>query len=334
MVQIPQQVLDDIRQSTKIVAATHVHPDGDALGSLLGFASLMESLGKEVLCLIEEPVPYLYRFLPESDRLHWDLNKFYEFVGKKDDSLIGVSLDCGDKSRLGERLGKELLSLKPFVVIDHHVSHQEFGTSRWVNVESSSTGEMIFELGKVLDARLGYEAAINLYVAIVTDTGSFRYQCTSARTMAIASELLALGVPVDEVNQKLYDNFSYGRLRLLQKVLASLELYQQNQVALIEVTQDMLRKTGTIMDDVETFVNFPRSVNTVKVAILIKEGEAGTVSVSMRAKGDIDVSVIAQGFGGGGHRNAAGFRRYSEDIELVKSSLLEVVGKAVANEIS
>lgn len=332
MVQIPEQVVDDLRKSTKIVAATHVHPDGDALGSLLAFAFLMESLGKEVFCLLEEPVSHLYRFLPGSERLHCDLDVYHQFVAESGGSLTCVSLDCGDRFRLGDKLGRELLALNPFVVLDHHATHQEFGTSRWVNVSSSSTGEMVFELGELMGAELSYEAAFNLYVAIVTDTGSFRYECTSSRTLQIAGQLLECGVRAEEVSERIYDNYSPGRLRLLQKVLGSVLLYENSRIALMTVTREMLQSTGTTMDDVENFINFPRSVETVKVAVLIKEGGAGNLSVSMRAKGEVDVAEIAEKFGGGGHRNAAGFRLYDMEIEELKKALLEVVGRAVNDD--
>lgn len=330
MVEIPEQVLHDLKNSRSIVATTHVHPDGDALGSLLGFAFMMESLGKEVFCLIEEPVSSLYQFLPGSERLYYDLNLYHEFAAQNG-PLTGVSLDCGDRYRLGDKLGQELLSLTPFVVLDHHASHQKFGTSRWVDVESSSTGEMVYKLAKSLGATLSYEVAYNLFVAIVTDTGSFRYDCTSAQTLRVAAELVDLGVCVEDVSAKVYDNYSPGRLLLLQKVLSSIKLHTNNHIAVMLVTQEMLHSTGTTMNDTEMFINFPRSVDSVKVAVFIKEGAAGNFSVSLRAKGEVDVSEIAEEFDGGGHRNAAGFRQQNISLSELQNTILDKVGTAIAN---
>ncbi len=332
MVQIPTQILEEIQQSTHIVAATHVNPDGDALGSLLGFSLVMETLGKKVFCLLDEPIHPAYQFLPGAERASCDITACRRFIEEGGSGLLAVSLDCGDKFRLGKKVGQELLEITPFVVIDHHLSHQEFGSSRWVNAASSSTGEMVFEIAQALGGEISSDAAVNLYAAIVTDTGSFRYECTSSRTMQVAATLLDCGVRPDKVNEKLYDNYSPGRLQLLQAVLASVELCKDNRIALMTVTQEMLHSTGTTMEDVETFINFPRAVETVKVAVLIKEGKGGMVSVSMRAKGEVDVAKIAESQGGGGHRNAAGFRRKGMSVAKVKELLLDIVGAAVDAE--
>ncbi len=333
MAQIPAPVIDDINNSTHIVVVTHVGPDGDALGSLLGFSFLMEELGKKVFCLLDEPVPPAYRFLPGAERPSCDLDEYRAFAREGQGGLLVVSLDCGDKFRLGDRIGDELLATAPFVVIDHHASHQQFGTSRWVNRESSSTGEMVVEIAEALGVPLSYAAAVNLYAAIVTDTGSFRYECTSPRTMRIAANLLECGVQPDKICEKLYDNYSPERLRLLQEVLASVKLCLDNRVALMTVTQQMLQSTGTTMNDVDNFINFPRAVETVKVAVLIKEGQDELVSVSMRAKGEVDVASIAESQGGGGHRNAAGFRCRDKSVAEVKELLLDIIGSAIAADV-
>ncbi len=330
MAQIPDQLLEDIKKSSHIVAATHTNPDGDALGSLLGFSFIMESLGKKVFCLLEKPLPKPYQFLPGAEKLSCDLAQCRAFIKEAaGDGLLAVSLDCGDQFRLGDRVGDELLAIEPFAVIDHHSSHQEFGTSRWVDKYRSSTGEMVFEIAEKLGVTLSVDAATNLYAAISTDTGSFRYECTSSRTMRIAAQLLDCGVCPDKTSEKLYDNYSPARLLLLQDALASVRLYKENRVALMIVTQKMLRNAGATMDDTDNFINFPRAVETVRVAVLIKEAGNGLFSISMRAKGEVDVAKIAESQGGGGHRNAAGFRCKGIILEQVEELLLDIVGRAV-----
>ncbi len=326
---IPQQLLDDLRNSRRIIAVTHIHPDGDALGSLLAFAAVMESIGKEVFCLLAEPVSHLFEFLPGKERLSFDLEEARSFIRNGDDTPVGVALDCGDLARIPGDLYREIADLSPFVVIDHHASHQEFGTSRWVSVDRSSTGEMVYEIAEALGAEISYEAAYNLYVALVTDTGSFRYECTSARTLEVAGDLLRRGVRAEDVSGRVYDTFSPQRLRLLQQCLASVRLLNANRIAVMRVTRQMLADTGTLIDDVENFINIPRSVETVQVAVMLKEGENGCCSVSLRAKGGVDVSRIAGEFGGGGHHNAAGFRLDDTTLAEVEARLLRLLERAV-----
>ncbi len=314
---IPEQILQDIHRNNNVVLFTHTHPDGDALGSLFGLASILESLGKKVFCFLEEPVSHLYDFLPEIDRTCTDLEDYRKFVDANSGDLVSIALDCGDDDRLGGSK-KEFLQKTPFVVIDHHRSHRNFGTVRWVDETRSSTGEMVYELAIALGADISYSAAYNLYVAICTDTGSFKYECTKPRTMQIAGELLGKGVKPEEVGGHLYDNFSPERLNLLQLVLETVTLSEKNQIAFISVTQEMITKSGATMQDLEGFIDFPRSIKTVKVAALIKETMDDYIAVSLRAKGECNVADVAKQFGGGGHRNAAGFRYQGVTLEQVR----------------
>ncbi len=314
---IPEQILQDIHRNNNVVLFTHTHPDGDALGSLFGLASILESLGKKVFCFLEEPVSHLYDFLPEIDRTRTDLEDYRKFVDANSGDLVSIALDCGDDDRLGGSK-KEFLQKIPFVVIDHHRSHRNFGTVRWVDETRSSTGEMVYELAIALGADISYSAAYNLYVAICTDTGSFKYECTKPRTMQIAGELLGKGVKPEEVGGHLYDNFSPERLNLLQLVLETVTLSEKNQIAFISVTQEMITKSGATMQDLEGFIDFPRSIKTVKVAALIKETMDDYIAVSLRAKGECNVADVAKQFGGGGHRNAAGFRYQGVTLEQVR----------------
>jgi phosphoesterase RecJ-like protein len=224
---------------------------------------------------------------------------------------------------------RELLNLHPFLVIDHHHGHREFGDYRWLDSHRSSTGEMVYELAMELDVTLSYTAAFNIYVAISTDTGSFRYENTSPRTLLIAAELVKCGVRPEEVAGYVYDNFTLQRLRLMEQVLASLELLASDQLAFIMVTNKMLADCGAMPEDTEGFINYPRALRTVKVAAFLKEMREGGVSVSLRAKGGCDVAEVAAGFGGGGHRNAAGFRFPDKGMQEVRKLVLEALSKAL-----
>lgn len=320
---IPDDIRDIILNARNIALFTHVHPDGDAVGSLLGFSYILENLGKNVFCYLEEPVPYLYDFLPGCEKVSTSMTELEAFL-QNDGEVAAISLDCGDRDRLG-RQKDQILQISPFIVIDHHRSHKDFGMYRWVDPDRSSTGEMVFELAGMLGADINSPCAYNLYVAISTDTGSFRYEATTSRTMRIAAELIDLGVNPDEVSGKIHNNYTLERLRLMEMVLGTLTLYASGKIALINVSRQMFDKSGALPEDVDGFIDFPRSISSVKVAAFIKEGENGKVAVSLRAKGECDVAKIAKLYGGGGHRNASGFRFADKSVEevrqLVKSTL-------------
>lgn len=324
---IPEEITHNIAQSENIVLLTHVNPDGDALGSLLGFADILEGAGKKVFCYLEETIPYLYGFLPGNERISTSLEALNDFV-TRNDRVIAISLDCGDSKRLGKNR-EQLLLTQPFLVIDHHRSHRDFGTDRWVDATRSSTGEMVYELAMQMGYALSLDSAVNLYVAISTDTGSFRYDATSPKTLRIAADLVEMGVKPDEVASLVYNNYTPARLRLLELVLGTLKLYKSGEVALIHVTESMFLETGAVPVDVEGFIDFPRAINTVKVAAFVKEGKNGTVSISLRAKGECDVARIANAYNGGGHRNAAGFRFSGMSTDQAESAVIDILKKAL-----
>jgi bifunctional oligoribonuclease and PAP phosphatase NrnA len=325
---IPERLIAEIQAASNLVLLTHSHPDGDALGSLFAFADILDALGKKVFCFLEEPVSHHYDFLPDIWRANSSLEDFREFVLNAGKDIIMVGLDCGDDDRLGKSK-TEFLKIEPFLVIDHHRSHRAFGTISWVDPCRSSTGEMIYELAQALNAPVSYNCAYNLYVAICTDSGSFRYECTTPRTMRIAAELLQKGVRPEEVGSHLYDKYSVERLKLMEMVLATISLFARDQIAFMHVSRKMLQESGAAIQDVEGFVDLPRSLHSVKVAVLLKETGNEVVAVSMRAKGQCDVAAVAKEFDGGGHRNAAGFRCYGKTIEQVQMEVRDALCKVL-----
>lgn len=311
----PKEIVDIIEGAENVLVATHVYPDGDALGSQIALGGILESLGKNVFLYSEETVSYLYEFLPGCEKLNVTLPGLQSFD-------CAVALDCGDRLRLGREMDR-LLEIHPFIVIDHHEGHKEFGDIRWVDAKRPSTGEMVYDLAQTLKADVSYEAAYCLYTAIVTDTGSFKYSSTTADTFRVAGELVAKGVKPSKVAGKIFDNFTVNRLQLLKDVLGTLTLHEGNRIAFITVTRDMFAQTGAGEADTESFINFPRSLASVKIAAFLKETKDGLVSVSMRSKGSKhDVAQVARKFGGGGHRKAAGFKVRDIAIEEVRAQLL------------
>lgn len=313
-----------ILEKGHILLATHYNPDGDALGSLLGLGDILDGMGKRVMRYLEEPVSSLYRFLPGCGQVQTDIAQVREFAAQAGDDLLVLCLDCGDVHRLG-RHHEELVGLRPLMVIDHHRGNEGFGDGVWIEPHRSSTGEMIYDLAVALNATISPRAAECLYAAINTDTGSFRYESTSSHTFAVAGALVHRGVRPEVIANHLYDNYTLGRLRLMQEVLATLEMHERDRIAVIRVTSKMLERTFTTMADTEYFINFPRAVATVRVAVFLKEIEAEHISVSLRAKGLCDVAQIAARFGGGGHRNAGGCRFKGQSLDSVRDLLVDVL---------
>lgn len=327
MGKIPDLLLDYLKSTEKILLFTHVRPDGDAIGSMFGLGIILHDMGKQVICCLEEPVPSAYEFLPEGSLSVVGVDAVENAIGDKSEYL-GISLDSGDLTRLGPFAGT-FNELGRTYVIDHHKSHTAYGDGDWVVPQASSTGEMVFGLAKEIDAYISLEAALNIYVAIVTDTGGFRFESTGANTHAVAGELLSLGVRPESVGVKLYDNWTEQRVRLVELVLATLEVSFDGQIATVYVDQDMLKKTGTTLDDTDELVDYPRSIESVKVAAFFKEAGNGLISISLRAKGEVDVSMVAEKFGGGGHRNAAGFRLPDKSVLEARSQVVKALESAL-----
>ena len=313
--QVPSQIIEALRQADNVLIVSHVFPDGDALGSQLALGEILESLGKKVYYYCEEFVSTMYEFMPGSEKLKNDLPDIALFDA-------AVAVDCGDRFRLGLEVDT-LLQIHPFIVIDHHAGHRNFGDISWVEADRSSTAEMIFDLALGLNADISYNAAFCLYTAIVSDSGSFKYESTSAYTFHVASHLLNRGVIPSEVAGKLFDNYSVNRLWLLEKVLGSLEIHADGQIAVISATNEMFEASGAKREDTEEFINLPRALGSVKVAAFFKETLDGYIKVSLRAKGECDVSQVALKYGGGGHRNAAGYRVNDKSITEIQDELLQ-----------
>jgi phosphoesterase RecJ-like protein len=315
MIQPPNEILSTLQEAKRVLVAAHIYPDGDALGSQLALGECLESLGKEVFFYSEEKVGHLYDFLPGCEKLRHAVADISGF-----DCVVTV--DCADAQRLG-KLADRLLSAKRLIMIDHHAGHNLFGDLHWVDPGRASTGEMVYDLMVALGAEISCDAAYCLYTAVVSDTGSFRYSSTTADTFRVAAELVNRGVKPSEVAGKLFDNFTINRLRLLKLVLDSLEVHADDRIAFITATREMFDETGTTPADTENFINYPRSLLSVRVAAFIKETRNGVVSVSLRSKGDdCDVAAVAIEFGGGGHRNAAGFKIVDGERTAVSRDLL------------
>ena len=308
-------IAQELKNNERFLLATHVNPDGDAIGSLGALALVLEGMGKQVVAYCQDEVPEFLRFLPYADRIVSEISGLDRFE-------VAVVLDCGAFDRIGSAV--EVLQLVGKIIhIDHHSSSGDFGQLNLVRPECSSTAEILYEIFQAIPVSLTPEVAENIYTAILTDTGSFRFANTTARTLAIAAEMVSLGVAPEKVAGEIYDSMSPERIELLARSLDTLTLRSNGRVAAMHVSRRMLEETGTSFIDTDGFVNYPRAISTAEIAIFFREMDADEVNVSLRSRGGLNVAEFARIHGGGGHHNAAAFRLGGSLSEVVEKVLTE-----------
>ena len=301
----------ELENNERFLVATHVNPDGDAIGSLGALALVLEGMGKQVVAYCQDEVPIFLRFLPYADRIVRE-------ISDPDHFEVAVVLDCGELDRIGSA-AEVLQHVRKIIHIDHHSSSDDFGQINLVRPECSSTAEILYEIFQAIPVSLTQEAAENIYTAILTDTGSFRFGNTTSRALAIAAEMVSLGVLPEKVAGEIYGSMSPERIKLLSLSLNTLTLRNNGRVAAMQVSRRMLEDTGTNLIDTDGFVNYPRAISTAEIAIFFREMDADEVNVSLRSRGSLDVAEFARIHGGGGHHNAAACR--------LRGSLSEVMDK-------
>lgn len=292
-----QKINDAIADSASFLITTHESPDGDAVGSSLALACYLKGLGKDVTVHMCDPVPELYTFLPLTDSV-------LQYIPERRYDICFV-LDVGEFRRAGKAV-VECRSIGAFINIDHHLSCDEFGAINLIDSTASATGALIYRIVKSAGHPVTSEIAHCIYTAVITDTGSFRYSNSNPEAFAIAGEMIASGVNAWDVAEKLYESQPRKRLELLAEVLPTLTFSSAGDVASVTVTLDMYARTGTGAELTDGFINYPRSIRGVEVAILFRELKPGSWKVGFRSKGKIDVARLSAAFGGGGHHNAAG----------------------------
>jgi phosphoesterase RecJ-like protein len=308
-----EAIARELRDNKYFLLTTHVNPDGDAIGSLGALALVLEDLGKQVVAYCQDEIPGFLRFLPYSERIVREIPGPNRFD-------VAVVLDCGELDRIGNA-AEALQQVEKIIHIDHHSSSDDFGQLNLVRPECSSTAEILYEIFQVIPASLSSEAAQNIYTAILTDTGSFRFANTTARALDIAAEMVALGVAPDKIASEVYESMSPERLRLLALSLNTLTLRANGRLATMQVSRAMLEETKTSVMDTDGFVNYPRGINTAEMAIFFREMDSGKVNVSLRSRGRLNVAEFARNHDGGGHHNAAAFRAEGSLTEVVEEVL-------------
>lgn len=299
-----ERVGAELRARDRFLLTAHEGPDGDALGSLLGMHHLLRALGKDSLMFLaakEFPLPIEYRFLPLEE-------VFHEPPADMADRTI-VFLDCGNVDRMPVDF---LTSGGNFTInVDHHHDNTRFGDVNLVQVDASSTSEIVYDLAHLLEVPITAEMAAALYVGLITDTGRFMYENTNAHTHRVAAELIDAGVDVDDTYRRLYEHVPLEKLRLVSRALDGIQLHCSGKLVVCYITSADYAATGAGEEMTEGIIDHLRSIEGTKVAAVIRDlGERGRAArkVSLRSsEGDLDVSAIARQHGGGGHKRAAGF---------------------------
>ncbi|WP_419660257.1 phosphoesterase RecJ domain protein [Desulfosarcina variabilis str. Montpellier] len=310
-----KKIIQQLAKSEHVLLASHIKPDGDAIGALLAMGIALEKQGCQVVLFNESSIPEVYRFLPAVGRIQKKLTDWQRFD-------TAVILDCGVLSRVGSA-ADDIATIPVIINIDHHTTNNRFGHFHLVDVNACATAEIVYRL--ILEMKLDVDVAMAtaIYTGILTDTGSFRFSNTNQAAFSICEAMVAAGVKPSTVAQHVYGAYSLGRIKLLNLALDSIEISNNGYLSIMTVTREMLACTDTQPEDADGLINYARRIRDVKVAALIHELENNTAPpprkqyhVSLRSDGSVDVSNIAMKFGGGGHAGAAGFSVESSLVEL------------------
>ena len=311
------QVVELVEKKDRFAITSHIRPDGDSLGSSLGLYWLLRALDKDVEVTMRDTAPHAYQQLPGAAAI-----RVTPSVDRPYDAVFVI--ECSDIDRPG------LIDLeKQFVVnIDHHSTTALFGAINWIDSTASAVGEMIYNLCKATGVRVTKEIAECVYTALLTDTGSFHYSNTTERTFKIASELVRTGIKPAKTAEAIFGSYQWPKIELLSLVLATAKRDETGHIAWMEQTLEMQEQTRASEEDADGFVNYPLSVGEIEATALFKECSPGVYRTSLRSKGDVNVAKVAEQFGGGGHRNAAGCT-LKGNLESVERQVVPLLQDAI-----
>jgi bifunctional oligoribonuclease and PAP phosphatase NrnA len=312
-----QSIVDAIRARQHFVVSSHERPDGDSIGSELAMAFALRALGKTVRVVNSDPAPPPMQAFPGVP----DIEIANRIDGEFDAAII---MECSDLSRTG------VAGLDRFFVIniDHHPGNKGYGDIRWFDESAAACGEMVFTLIRALDVPLSVDIATHIYLAILTDTGSFHYSSISPQTFDICRQALEAGVDPVGVARNVYDSNNMGRLKLFGSVLRAMQLDASGRIAIVYVDHEMAREAGGTYEDTEGLVNLPLTVKEIQAVVFFKQLEGEQYRVSLRSKGDVDIASVAKEFNGGGHKNAAGCT-VDGPIDSIQKMFIQMIDKAI-----
>jgi phosphoesterase RecJ-like protein len=319
---ILHQIRDDIRRRQRFLITSHARPDGDSIGSQLAMAYALDALGKDVRIVNADAAPDHYLDFPGMDRI-----EITREVDANVDALI--VMECSD---LG-RTGIAGLEGHHIINIDHHGGNRMYGALNWFDESAAACGEMVFDVIRALEVTLSFEIATHIYLAILTDTGSFHHSNITPRTFDICRQAVEAGVSPAAMARRVFDSNSFGKLKLIGALLDRMELLDGGRLAVLYLDEHMLNACGCTHNDTEGLINLPLTAREIQAVVFFKASPAGEVRVSMRSKYDVDVRRVANQYGGGGHRNAAGAlvkqpmgAVVEEVLSAARESLVQQVG--------
>ncbi len=289
------EIAEEILKRQRFVIAAHMRPDGDAIGSQLAMAYALRHLGKQVRVVSRDPAPPPLCVFPGVMDI-----EITDRVQELGDAVI--VMESGDLARTGVA-GLE----QGFVInIDHHVGNTMFGAANWLETSAAACGEMVFDVVRALGVPLTYEIALHVYIAILTDTGSFHYSNITPRTFDICRQCVLAGVNPSAVASSVFDSSTLGRLRLFGAVLNQMQIDETGRLATVLVDQQLAAECGASYEDADGLINLPLTAKEIQAVVFFKEAGPDDWRVSLRSKGRVDINAVARAFGGGGHKNASG----------------------------
>lgn len=316
-----QKIANILREEDHFLIVTHVNPDGDAIGSLLGLHLALAEMGKRSRPLAGEPFPELYDFLPGRGSVITDANRL-----NQPPKWI-MCLDVASKERISGDISR-FRDNAQLINIDHHPTNPWFGHLNLVVPGATSTAELVYKVLKEAGYRLSPDAGKCLYTGLVTDTGCFRFSGVNSETLMMGAEMLCAGFESFEVTRHLYEEFPLRRLRLEQLLLERLEILLDGRLVLSTLYHEDFERLGAHMSESENLVNRLREFRGVEVGLLMTEMPDKVIRMSFRSKGNVDVSSVAKSLGGGGHRHAAGAKS-TLPLPKLKEKIIQAIATAL-----
>lgn len=314
-------ICNALKSSQNILIVPHISADGDALGSAYALKLILEELDKKADVILDK-----------NDCEHRIL-KILDGVSCKNDAFtpdLVIAVDCADERRMGSR-AEVFYACENNICIDHHSTNDRYAKINFINPDAAATGEIIYELAQFLNINLTTQIANNIYIAIASDTGGFAYSNTKPHTHSIAAQLLSYGINNAFINSYLFEMNSRKRMELMKYAYQSFETFFDDKIAVISITESIIKKIGASDSDSDSLVNIPRSLETAIVAMSFKETGKNSIKVSMRSQ-LVDVAKLAQQFGGGGHVRAAGCT-VEGNLSEVKKKLVDEAEKRIKLEV-
>jgi bifunctional oligoribonuclease and PAP phosphatase NrnA len=313
-----RQIRDEIMRRQRFLLTSHARPDGDSIGSQLAMAFALQALGKQVRIVNADPAPEHYQEFPGMDRIEIS-------AATSADVDAVIVMECSDLTRTGVA-GLEDQFL---INIDHHAGNRMYGAINWHDESAAACGEMVFDVIRELGVPLTLEIATHIYLAILTDTGSFHHSNITPRTFDICRQTVEAGVNPATMARRVFDSNSFGKLKLIGALLDSMELVDHGRLAVLYMDDAMLHACNCTNNDTEGLINLPLTAREIQAVVFFKVGPQAEVRVSMRSKYDVDVRQVAAAFGGGGHKNAAGFT-IAGSLDEVRPRIVDLLVGAIA----